>query len=242
VPRRPRIEIAGGVFHIIARGNARAPLFLDAFDYGAFVGIVSRAVETFAWRCFAFCLMPNHYHLVIETPKLNRGAGMRHLNGSYAQKFNARYDGSGHVFQGPYRATEIARDSHLLEVCRYVVLNPVRAGLCRDPSDWRWSSYRATADLEPSPRFLSVSDVLDQFAAGARSPVAGYRAFIAEGLASSATARDRVPGSRPGLGRGPGDGLGERPQAGQIPSLTRSTEFRTVRSSAAASPSASGWP
>jgi len=192
MPRRPRVEIAGGLFHVTARGSARAPLFLDAFDYSAFLRILARTIEMFAWRCLAFCLMPNHYHLLIETPAPNRGAGMRHLNGSYAQRFNGRYDGSGHVFQGPYRAISIDRDSHLLEACRYVVLNPVRAGLCAEAGQWRWSSYRATAGLELPPQFLSASDVLGHFGAGAGSPTIGYQAFIAEGLVHSATSRDRV--------------------------------------------------
>jgi putative transposase len=192
VPRRLRVEIAGGLFHITARGNSRAGLFLDAYDYAAFIRILGRATEHFGWRCLAFCLMPNHYHLLIETPAANRGAGMRHVNGSYAQAFNSRYDRSGHVFQGPYRATTVERDSHLLEVCRYVVLNPVRADLCARPGDWQWSSYRATAGLEAPPGFLTLSDVLCLFGLGPRA-VRRYRAFVARGLVASDMATDRVP-------------------------------------------------
>jgi REP element-mobilizing transposase RayT len=183
------------LFHVTTRGNAQAPLFFDDFDYTAFVTVLARAVEAFSWRCLAFCLMPNHYHLVIQTPEPNRGAGMRHLNGSYAQRFNARYDGSGHVFQGPYRATEIAEEPHLLEACRYVVLNPVRAGLCRDASQWPWSSYRITAGLRNHPTFLDVSDLLGCFGGEVevQSAKARYRAFIADGVARAAMSPDRVP-------------------------------------------------
>ena len=204
VPRRPRVEIAGGFFHVTARGNALAPLFLDRFDHSAFLGVLERTVELFSWPCLAFCLMPNHYHLLIQTLHANRGAGMRHLNGSYAQRFNARYDGSGHVFQGPYRAVEVRRGSHLLEVCRYIVLNPVRAALCHEVSDWRWSSYRATAGLDPAPPFMAISDVLAQFGASRDRSVRAYRGFIQDGVAASAMSPDRVPGWASGAGATPG--------------------------------------
>src|SRR5262245_19717300 len=128
VPRRPRPENPGGFFHIYARGVARSPLYRDEFDYAAWQGMLARAVERFDWRCHAYCALRNHFHLLIETPEPTRAAGMRHLNGCYAQRFNERYDGSGHVFQGRYGATPILADAQLLECSRYIALNPVRAG------------------------------------------------------------------------------------------------------------------
>jgi putative transposase len=164
VPRKPRIEVPGGFFHICTRGNAQARLYLDDRDYEAWLAMLARTVETFGWRCHAFCAMPNHFHLLIETPEPTRGAGMRHLNGSYAQRFNTRYDGSGHVFQGPYSPTPLVDEPHFLEVCRYIVLNPVSAGLCKLPEQWPWSSYRATAGFAPAaPPFLTLDTVLGLF-------------------------------------------------------------------------------
>src|SRR6266404_1055073 len=125
--------------------------------------------------------MPNHFHLLIETPQPTRSAGMRHLSGSYAQRFNQRYEGSGHVFQGRYGATLIEGEPQFLENCRYIVLNPVRAGLCKAPEKWRSSSYRATAGLVRPPAFLSVDAVLGIFGGNAKQAQARYRQFVADG-------------------------------------------------------------
>ncbi|MDP8911427.1 MAG: transposase [Actinomycetota bacterium] len=171
-------------------------LFRDPLDFDAFLHILERTFRQFGWRCYAFSLMPNHYHLLIETPEPNRGKGMRHLNGSYAQRFNTRYDGSGHVFQGPYLAVPLERESHLLEVCRYIVLNPVRAGICRRPGDWPWSSYRPTAGLAPPTGLVSAGDVLALFHSDDGRAKAAYRAFVAAGMSVAAASPDRVPGAR----------------------------------------------
>ena len=183
----------GGLFHAIARGNAGARLFRDALDFSAFLRIFERTIHEFGWRCYALCLMPSHYHLLIETPEPNRGKGMRHLNGSYAQRFNTRYDGSGHVFQGPYRAVPLERDSHLLEVCRYIVLNPVRAGICGRPEDWRWSTYRVTAGLAPEAPFLRTGEVLAHFHPDAERAKLVYRRFVQAAMPDEAVSADRVP-------------------------------------------------
>jgi putative transposase len=95
------------------------------------------------WECYAYCLMTNHYHLVIETPDANLARGMRQLNGVYTQCFNRHHGHTGHVFQGRYKAILVDRDSYLLELARYVVLNPVRVGMVKSPQQWRWSSYAA---------------------------------------------------------------------------------------------------
>jgi len=181
VPRKLRPEIPGAFFHTFARGNVQLPLFLDATDYEAWLQMLARTVEGFAWRCHAYCAMPNHFHVLVETPEPTRSAGMRHLNGSYAQRFNEKYAGSGHVFQGRYGANLIESDEQFLETCRYIVLNPVRAGICAAPDEWRWSSYRATAGFTQPPTFLTVDAVLEMFATDPRKAQARYRQFVSEG-------------------------------------------------------------
>ena len=196
MPRKPSVEVPGGFFHITARGIRQLPIFHDNWDYIAWVAGLERTVEAFEWRCYAYCAMPNHIHLVIRTLEKTRGAGMRHLNGSYAQRFNSRYDGCGHVFEGRYRAKPIEDDSHLKECCRYVVLNPVRAGICKRPEDWRWSSYRATAGLVPVPAFLAVDELLSMFIAPPDEQRAAYRRFVHDGIASSGPVRGPGPEAR----------------------------------------------
>jgi REP-associated tyrosine transposase len=168
-----RQNVAGGIYHVTARGNARQAIFLDELDYVALLRQLSETVVRFAWRCHSFCLIPNHYHLLLETPEPNLSRGMLLLNGAYARRFNGRHERAGHVFQGPYRARLVARDEHLLELCRYIALNPVRAGLCDDPAAWAWSSYRAIAGLERRPPYLCVDWVHSLFGS-ARA----FRAFV----------------------------------------------------------------
>ena len=142
---------------------------------------LSRVVERFGWLCHAYCLMDSHYHLVAETSRPNLSPAMRQLNGIYAQGFNARHDRCGHVFEARYRSILVEKESHLLELCRYVVLNPVRAGMRGDPGSYRWSSYGATAGLELAPDFLAIDWVLANFAETRTLAQSRYRAFVAEG-------------------------------------------------------------
>ncbi len=158
-----RVEAPGGLHHVTARGNRRQTLFHDERDYASLLRHLATAVERFGWLCHAYCLMPNHYHLLIETPEPNLGKGMLVVNGSYARYVNWRYKSDGHVFQGPYHAEPVARDEHLLECCRYIVRNPVKAELCATLFDWPWSSYRATAGLVRRPPFLTVEFVRTLF-------------------------------------------------------------------------------
>jgi REP element-mobilizing transposase RayT len=156
---KPRQEVAGGIFHVTPRGNAREVIFLDELDYMEFLRALATAVAQARWLCHSYCLLPNHYHLLLETPEPTLATGMRCLNGRFAQRFNRRYDRVGHVFQGPYGAELVQTDAHLRETCRYIALNPVRAGLCEDPAEWPWSSYAALAGLEEGPSFLTLDFV-----------------------------------------------------------------------------------
>lgn len=176
-----RLEFEGALYHVTARGNAGALIYRDDADRRRFVDFLGRTVERRGWLCYAYCLMGNHYHLVFETPSPSLARGMRDLNGMYTQTFNRRHGRSGHVFQGRYHAALVQRDAHLLEVCRYVVLNPVRAGLATRAEDWVWSSYRATAGLAAKPAHLRTAWLLGQFGRGGHAAQRAYAAFVAEG-------------------------------------------------------------
>lgn len=141
-----------------------------------------QVVTRYHWRGHAYCLMDNHYHLLLETPQGNLSVGVRQLNGAYTQRCNRRHARVGHVFQGRFKAVLVERDSYLLELCRYVVLNPVRAGLVKQPERYRWSSYRATAGLEKAPEWLAREWVLGQFSSQQRRAESKYQQFVQDGI------------------------------------------------------------
>ncbi len=144
-----RIEYPGAVYHITARGNGRQAIFHDDRDYLKFLEIFVKTQERYNWLCHAYCLMGNHYHLMIETPEANISKGMPRLNAAFSRAHHKRHETVGHLFQGRFKGIVVDRESYLLELARYVVLNPVRAGLVARPEDWPWSSYRATVGLPP---------------------------------------------------------------------------------------------
>ncbi len=176
-----RIEFPGAVYHLTSRGNARADIFLDAKDRRAFLDVLDTVVGRLGWRVFAYCLMANHYHLLVETPGGDLSRGMRQLNGVYTQRVNRRHDRVGHLFQGRYKAILVDRDAHLLEAARYIVLNPVRAGVAEDVRQSHWTSYPATAGAEKPPPWLDVDGLLSMFAEAPATARATYEAFVAEG-------------------------------------------------------------
>jgi REP element-mobilizing transposase RayT len=141
----------------MSRGNDKAPIFLDTQDHLVFLEHLERTVSRFDWRCFSYCLMGNHFHLLVQTRQPNLSRGLQSLNGAYAQSHNQRHNRVGHVFGGRFRSPLLQQDAHLLEVFRYVALNPVRAGLCDEPGAWRWSAHAALIGKEPPPRFLDVA-------------------------------------------------------------------------------------
>lgn len=176
-----RIEYPGAVYHVTTRGNEKKPIYKDDQDRENFLFILDKVNKRYNWLCHAFCLMDNHFHLLIETPDANLCIGMRQLNGVYTQAFNKRHRRAGHLYQGRYRAILIQKDSHLLEVCRYVVLNPVRAGLVENPGQWRWSSYGATAGRERPPACLTTGWVLGQFSSKRPKAERDYREYVRRG-------------------------------------------------------------
>ena len=176
-----RIEYEGAVYHITSRGNARAEIFFDDDDRTLFLEICSKVVDRFNWSCHAYCLMSNHYHLLIETPSPNLSRGMQLLNGIYTQKFNRLHKRSGHVFQGRFKAILVEKESHLLELARYVVLNPVRANMVGSVGDWPWSNYLATCGKVEAPEFLETDWTLSQFDAEGTRAIRAYRRFVGQG-------------------------------------------------------------
>ncbi len=176
-----RIEYPGALYHVTARGNARADIFLEDADRVRLLEGYAHVSSRFNWRCHAYCLMGNHYHFVIETPDANLSQGMRQFNGVYTQQFNRVHGRTGHVFQGRFKGILVERESYLLELCRYVVLNPVRAGMVRSAREWAWSSYRATAGQAVASSWLTTDWVLGHFGRTRAQAEAAYRAFVTEG-------------------------------------------------------------
>jgi len=177
-----RIQYPGALYHVTSRGNARHPIFRDDLDRKTFLDLLNAVTEDSRWLCHGYCLMTNHYHLVVETPEANLSGGMRQLNGVYTMRFNWRHRTVGHVLQGRFKAILIQKESHLLEVCRYVVLNPVRAQDVKNPEEWKWSSYLGTAGLAKPHDCLTVDWVLGQFGRNRMLGEKAYRDFVRAGI------------------------------------------------------------
>jgi len=158
-----RTEYPGALYHITARGNAQSDIYLTDTDRITFLSILGQVCDRYNWDCYAWCLMNNHYHLVLETGEANLSRGMRQLNGVYTQRFNRQHRRVGHILQGRYKAIHVDKDSYLQEVIRYVVLNPVRAYMTRTAGQYPWSSYRAMLGKTPAPDWLNKDQVLGQF-------------------------------------------------------------------------------
>ena len=176
-----RLEFPHAVYHVTGRGNARQDIVADDTDRRCFLAILAHVVDRYGWLCHTYCLMDNHYHLLIETPKPNLSQGMRQLNGLYTQAYNRRHHRVGHLFQGRFKAVLVEKETHLLELCRYVVLNPVRAKVVPHPRQWAWSSYRATVGEAERPAYVTVDWTLGQFAKQLHTAQERYRVFVAEG-------------------------------------------------------------
>ena len=176
-----RLEFAGALYHVTARGDGREDIYLSDDDRNGWLEILGDVCQRFNWVCHAYCQMTNHYHLIIQTPDANLSKGMRQLNGVYTQRFNRRHERVGHVFQGRFKAILVDKDNYLLELARYVVLNPLRAKMVRRLEQWPWSSYRATCGQAPTPPWLQVDIVLAQLASQRARAIVRYVAFVHEG-------------------------------------------------------------
>lgn len=155
--RRPRVQFCGALYHVCSRGDRQEPIFNTDNDRHMFLDTLGEAARNYDLLFLAYCLMGNHYHLVMQTRQANLSEAMRYINGVYTQRYNRRNDTSGHVFQGRFHANLIGCDNYMTEACRYVELNPVRAKLVRDPHEWEWSSYRAHLGMATCPPWLAFT-------------------------------------------------------------------------------------
>jgi len=177
-----RIEFEGALYHVMARGNAQGDIFLDDADRHAFIENLGRVCQRFDWRVWAWCQMSNHYHLLIETLRPTLSQGMREVNGVYTQGFNRRHGRVGHVLQGRYKAVLVQKETYLLELSRYVVLNPVQAGMVETAGDWSWSSYRGVMGKSAAPDWLAVNPTLELFHAQRGPARRAFARFVADGV------------------------------------------------------------
>lgn len=176
-----RIEFAGALYHVTARGDRLANILRDDTDRFIWIEALANVCERYNFIIHAFCQMTNHYHLLVETVDGGLSRGMRQLNGIYSQRFNRRHELVGHVLQGRYHAILVQKEEHLLELSRYLVLNPVRAGMVRSPVDWPWSSYRYCMQDEPHPAWLATDWLLGQFGADRTNARLAYQDFVFRG-------------------------------------------------------------
>lgn len=178
-----RLEFPNALYHVTSRGDRREAIFEDDDDRVRFLEVLGAVVLDHNWLCHGYCLMDNHYHLIIETPDGNLSKGMRQLNGVYTQASNRRHGRSGHLFQGRYKAILVDKDHYLLELSRYVVLNPLRAkGMVKRLEDWPWSSYPAMVGSAPKPEWLTADWLLSLFGKQRRIAMERYRQFVIEGV------------------------------------------------------------
>ncbi|TSK06593.1 MAG: addiction module toxin RelE [Geobacter sp.] len=218
-----RIEFPFAIYHVTSRGNARDDIFIDDSDRRTFLGTLQSVLLRYNWLCHAYCLMNNHYHLIIETPDANLSHGMRQLNGNYTQSFNKRHGRVGHIFLGRFKAVIVEKDSHLLELSRYVVLNPVRAGIVATPEEWHWSSYRSTQGLA-NDSVLNYQWILSQFGTTTSEARRKYKEFVLEGVRQDAP-WDRLKGQlifgTEAFASGIHDLIGGREEIPEIPKVQR---------------------
>jgi REP element-mobilizing transposase RayT len=178
VARPPRLQVPGGIFHVCSRGVRRLPIFEDDQDRLLFLQLLALVCARHGWRIHAYCLMTNHYHLLIEIRDANLSVGMQELNSRYAQLFDERHGHAGHVFERRFYSELIESDWHFLAAARYIVLNPVRAGLCATPGEWPWSSYSATVAPISAPVFVERGRLLGYFGPNEASARKTYEEFV----------------------------------------------------------------
>ena len=183
--RRPRLQFPGAVYHVMSRGNRKSDIFNTDDDRRCFMNTLSESALTYHVRVYAACLMGTHYHIVLDTPRGNLSAMMRQLNGEYSQDCNRRYERTGHTFEARFHSIVVQRERYLRRVARYVVLNPVKGGLCADAADWPWTTYRATAGLEPCHPWLYIDWIDWAFKTDSRSEAQErYRKYVNDGVAA----------------------------------------------------------
>jgi len=176
-----RIEFAGALYHVTSRGNRREAIYSNDVDREDWLEVLAQTCHRYNWVIHAYCQMTNHYHLLVETVDGNLSRGMRQLNGVYTQNYNQRNHQVGHLFQGRYKAILVQKDSYLLELSRYVVLNPLRARMVTRLEDWPWSSYLAIIGGVEVPPWLDADWILSQFAKQRKRARVKYGQFVMQG-------------------------------------------------------------
>lgn len=198
-----RIQYAGAFYHITSRGNERRPIFSSVRDREKMFSIFSEGVIRYGLSIHTYCLMENHYHLLLETKEANLSQAMHFINGGYTSYYNRVYHRSGHLFQGRYRAILVEKDQYVSTLSRYIHLNPVRAGLCKRPDGYRWSSYLGYLDPKKRPSWLETSLVLGYFSPRAGGARRKFKQFVEEGI------RGEIPDPLEGVVSGIVLGTGE---------------------------------
>lgn len=177
-----RIEYPGAFYHVTSRGNEKKDVFKSQKDREKFLSYLESATERYGAAVHAYCLMSNHYHLLMETPEGNLSQIMRHINGAYTNYFNTKRKRAGHLFQGRYMAILVEKEAYALELSRYIHLNPVRAGMVKMPEEYRWSSYCSYIGLAGKPDWLRTAEQLGQFHGRAKERQGKYRRFVEDAI------------------------------------------------------------
>ncbi len=180
--RQARLQSPNALHHVFTRGNNKQNIFRETSDRTYFLNLLSFVISKHSWLCHSYCLMGNHYHLLLETPHGGLSEGMHAINGAYTTTFNKKYGNIGHVLQGRYHSPLIVQENHFMELLRYMALNPVKDGFVSHPKDWQWSSYKALAGIEPSPHYLTYDRVLGMFAEEISLARNLYTDFVCERL------------------------------------------------------------
>lgn len=182
MPRQPRIEYSGAIYHITTRGDNKENIFIDEKDRWNFLSILKDITKKYNWLNYCYCLMNNHYHLLIKTPDANLSKGMKQLNGIYTQRFNKKHNRVGHVFQGRYNAKLVQKENYLMVLIRYIMLNPVRAGLINSPEKWKWSSYNEIIENYGKSNFIAKDFILSQFSSKKNEAIDLFKKFICSAI------------------------------------------------------------
>ena len=185
MPRPPRIQASGATYHVIGNATFGRKLFIENDDRRWFEYRLDDVVRRYEWSCKSHCLLGTHYHLLVTTPEPNLAAGMQRLNGMHAQAVNDRHEQFGGLFRDRYHTVLVEGEGHFLALFRYIALNPVRAGLCKHPADWRWSSYAGMIGWASPQPFLDVDGVLQLFGKDRAVARSRLRAFVEAGLDAS---------------------------------------------------------
>ncbi len=182
--RPTRIEYPGALTHVKSFCSPGSRIFLEQANRQAFIDLLDELLVQYQIDCYAYCLMDDHYHLLLETTTANLSRMMRSLNGRYTQYFNREYHQTGAVFRGRFKSVVVEKDLYLKEMSRHIILNPLRADVVDYPEDYLWSSYRATAGLETAPSWLVVSELLSYFGGSQQTAMKRYKNYVREGIDS----------------------------------------------------------